>query len=339
MAAGFLRRYKISVKSPVIDGNIFRGSLEDNQIKAHIAYNSTGTQSSGDNHTIQIYNPDQDTIVALREKGAMVELQAGYQYEDGIETLPEDLPLIFRGEVTESTVVRTSSDTVLTIELTQGFTQMRTTKISESFQAGEKLSNVLEIIVSRLLVSGGFNRGTALEGDALVEEQLGGIDSAGSSRGVQITGSESGAVVALGSRQNDTLLFDRTYAGTVVDVLEEICRTYGFRWYYFLDTVYVTWSDEDWAARQGEPTITNVHNRIKGDINWTVEDSTTPNKPQEVKVSMTLFLYPTIALGSVISLTLEDADVTLTVVSIVHSLDYYGDAWETSIVAINKEVT
>lgn len=298
MALGFIRRYKMSVATPPNKGSITQGVITDCQVHAQFTYNSTGTNADPDVHKIQVFNLGKEATVALREKGARVTFQAGYQYEDGSELEDSDLPTIFYGEVVTSEVSRTGSDTVVELTLSSGYSEFKEAVISEVFEEGSYLTELLDTII--------------LES---------GLDS----------------VVALGDRDDETIPYVKTLNGTCVDVLEEVCKSFHLRWYIEKNTVYVVTSKQPQMCRIGEPIFQEIDHRVKGDVSWTVEDSTEKDAPQVVQADMTLFLLPSISLGNRIALKLEDSEVTLTVVSIQHVLDYYGDSWETNIIADNKE--
>lgn len=298
MPTGFIRRYQITVLSPPSEGSSIKTVIRDNQISGSFHYNSTGTNVSPDLHKLIIYNPSPGNIVALRETGSKIKVQMGYQYESGLEIDYDNLNTVFRGEIVKSDIVRTNSDTQVKLELSQGYTELKSAHVKETFPAGTPFTDILVR----------FAKTTDLS-----------------------------ASVRLGTGTDRVIATSQTYNGATSETLERFCNRYKLRWYLENETIYVVSVDDKGAARAEAPTFTEVANRVKGTTSWTVDDQTKIGGAKTTQVTLNLFLYSQIGLGDSITLTIEDAEVTVVVESIKHMVDYYGNQWDTRIIAKSTE--
>lgn len=300
MAVGLIRRYQITVLSPPSEGSVVRTVIRDNQMTGQFHTNSTGTNASPDLHKLSIYNPSPSDLVALRVKGSKVKVQAGYQYEDGLEIDYDDLKIIFRGEIVKSDITRTPSDTKIDIQLSQGYTELKSATIQRTFTAGTKLTKVLL----------GF-------GDTL--------DIAGFS-------------VRLGPATDFVIPVQQTYNGPTAEVMESFCNQYKLKWYIEDEVIYVVSLNSKGSAKQEEGTFTEVSSRIKGTTSWTVDEESKTGGGESTQVTLNLFLFPQVKLGDSLTLQIEDSDITVVVESVKHLVNFYGDVWDTKIIATSKEV-
>lgn len=301
MSAGLIHLYKITVTAPATKEFDVRTIITEHQITGSFHTNSTGTSASPDSNSLVITNPSPADLVALREKGAKVKVQAGYQYEGGLQLKHEDLPVIFRGEITKSQVTRTSRDTIVTIKLSQGYTELSGATVAETFPAGSYLTAILA----------NFGYTTTLD----TEIDLG-----------------------IGN-SSKTLSTTQTYNGPTSEVLEKFCRQFGLMWYLDQETIYVVSLNDKARARFSETTHRDVAHRVKGVVNWTVNDAADENGFTGIQVDMTLFLYPTLRVGNKINITIEDSEVVMVVESVKHVLDYFGKTWDTKVIAKSTQVS
>jgi len=262
------------------------------KVEATISRSLTSLSETSDSTEIKVYNLSPESKAVLETPNAVVMLEAGYA--------GTGLSLLYSGTVIKCVTVKQGQDKITTLYCQDGGLDKKATKVAGDLPKG---TTVKQAIVSLI--------------DALPGVAAGKISS---------------------DAKTDFILY-RGYSvqGYAKTELDKICRNYGLIWYVENGVVNVapnklTQDSPDiggYKARAVEITPDYIKGSLEPMIDMGTAMSTEPSK---AAVRFQTFLEPRLTLDSYVALRgFPDYDGDYRVVSVSHSLDSRGGAWDTTV--------
>lgn len=152
--------YTIDMQSLPVDKQFIK--LTEHQIRANIHYPRDGSSGKSVQQTIEITNPNVQTIAMCRSANAVL-LEAGF-------TDDVTLPIICATQIVESKVQKQGQDTILTLVCSDAHRVKREISISKSYHASMTYKNV---IVDLLAEFSTYGISSKADLDSLQSKQLG----------------------------------------------------------------------------------------------------------------------------------------------------------------------
>lgn len=293
MANTFLKRYHITIESETEAGNRLLATVQDSHVKGKFKFSSAGTSASADNNSLYLYNVEERINKAVRQTGAKVIVRAGYYEDNGIITAnPEEQPIIYKGEVVKAKVVRNNNDRITQITLSSAFTNKRQAVVSQDFPKNTLVKTMLENIAKTLDLE---------------------------------------VVISLGEKETLRTTKARSVNGNTVQVLDRECNRLGITWLMQNEKVIITNKSQVNQAVKTASVYRINSGRIKGTVDWTTDKVNSESTEGQLKADFVTFLLPTLQIGDQVEIENEGSFVTLTVEALEHSIDFYGDVWDTKI--------
>lgn len=258
--------------------------------------------------TIQIYNLGAESISTLEQASSLyIKVQAGYMY-DGLSptpTLPDELPVIFLGSVLQVNTVREGADYVTNITSSALYNLRTKAVCNRSFNRGASLEEVIQYLASTI---------------------------------------PCGVRLAYENRGKIKLIEKKTFEGSTLPVLSNLCRKYNLRHFTEHNTLNVF----D-AEMKNHDVVKHVIplSRIKGDVQTTINLRKVMQKgvAAATTIKFTTFLYSNLAMQDKIKVKLRDysrnpsgdgqiptKDVEVSITKLTYLLDSHdGNTWDTII--------
>jgi hypothetical protein len=264
---------------------------------------SAKASGAGEGTTISIYNLDESSIRRVSKKNNLVVLKAGY----GEEGSGDKQPVIFVGQVQESSTKNEGSDTVTTLSCKEAATTTTSVRINLSIPpqiAGRQLN--YEDVFNRLIREWKEN-GVAISSDNI--QLVSGLP-------FRITPKET------------LLKAGITLDGYLRDSMNEICNSFNYVWYIHNNALHIHpegLAEFLYFTEIRAEQIKSIKS-LSSDVRNTAVSK--PSTGIEVKT----FLNGNLILGKNVKIIDGQFKGSYLVQKVSHKLDYRGDnAWETTI--------
>lgn len=277
--------------------------ITDLHIEASINYKSTGTDSSGQQATISIYNLSPESIKRISENSSIL-LKAGYEKD----TL---LPLIFSGQILTVSTERVGENMVTKMVCTDSGLGIKAIRASISFGANTSYKSVIQTLLTEMsrkgIPIGGFMKGTA----SLEKAVVNGLDM---SKFASIT---------------DPINNGYNVEGNVFDALQEVCKAVHFRAYVVLGRLYV----EPITEPQRTSAVRIEQVGVKGSIKKLSDSRGKADKGSESKsgIRVVMFLNGEISANKFAEVVFGEYEGKYKITSVKHILGYEQGNWDTVI--------
>lgn len=266
--------------------------ITDLQMQANISGTNKSAGTDLVSATIKVYNLSEDTRSFVSKVNSNVILKAGYASD------PE-LPIIFSGQIIDVDTKRRGSDQITTINCKDGYVPRNTIRVSKSYE-----STSYETIFKDLASIWSEN----------------GIKSSK----VTINADQTPLILPY---PPSFLLTDWSYEGYLTQAMDDICKEFDYEWFIVNSTLYV-------QPRRYRDLISVVNlslNQIKS-----LKDQQTNFRSQSTDAEKKGILVKTFLDGRMdqskrLVISEGDSSGSYKIVSVSHTLDYRGNAWDTEL--------
>jgi len=264
---------------------------------------SSKASGSGEGTTISIHNLDESSIRRISKKNNLVVLKAGY----GEEGSGDKTPLIFVGQVQESTTKDEGSDTVTTLSCKEAATTTTSVRINLSIppQIAGRILNYEDVFNS--LIGEWKDNGVAISRDNI--QLVSGLP-------FRVTPKET------------LLRGGMTIDGYLRDAMNEICSSFNYVWYIHNNTLHIhpTGLAEFLYFTELRAEQIKSIKALSSDVRNSGVSK--PSTGIEVKT----FLNGNLVLGKNVNIIDGEFKGSYLIEKVSHKLDYRGEnAWETTI--------
>lgn len=217
-------------------------------------------------------------------------------YRSGGFTDPSTLPVVYKGEIVKTDTQKNLTETVTTLLCSSGYSVKKSATFNRDFPKGTSVAS----IVTQMAESFSFR-----------------------------------VSVDLGTEQSLQISKDMGFSGKTTEILEKFCKVYNLKWYIANDVTYVILKKEPSKVANRVATTIPL-DRVKGHLGTTSDFSTVGADEIKTEVSFSMLLYAGLEVGDLINLDIDGKTSTFSIESLTVSLDFYGEDWDTQIIASTK---
>lgn len=271
--------------------------IKDLQIQAKVVGNAKSKGSNLNQSEIKIFNLSESTREKITAVNKPVILKAGYE----LKSTEDALPIIFVGQISKITTEKQGQDIITTLFCTDGKLPANSIRISKCY------NNITYGDLIRNLVTIWNENGIKSQTTTIVTNII----------STPLTKSPDDIKVENGW----------CYFGLLKDAMDDICKEVNYKWSIVNGIIYInpiTYNDLVNVVEYDLNKIKSIKTSQEG-----VRGSSTKPSPKGVKL-ITL-LNGELDLSKKIRIDYGDRKEVYNITSIMHSLDFRGNAWDTEI--------
>lgn len=245
--------------------------INDLNVSFDVTKTSDSAASQSSHATIRVWNLSKDKQVVLEKGKAQVILKVGYQ--------PTGLVFLFSGESVNVQTRKEGPDVVTEFKVTPSFTELSTTRISQTIPAGKTVKDVIDAVV----------------------KQVPNIKK----------------TTAQGEYLSKVLPDGYSMLGSPYSILNELSKTYKIEWTIDANTLYVSDVGKSWELKPDKAYVINQGTGLIGRP-YSSTDEVAQNTSSK-GITFQCLLNPRIKAGGLIKLEYEGLTGFYKVDSLKHS--------------------